>query len=200
MKDLRKSLNERLIGLLREHSYKQAPPGQPFTLASGAKSDYFIDVKATALLGEGHWVLGHILCDALWRGWIGVDAGYQKVDAVAGVELGGCPLASAVSALSSEVFESPKGINSLYVRKAAKDHGTGKLIEGTVTPGMKVVLLEDVFTTGGSSLKAIKTLQEAGCAVVGVIGVVDREQGAAEAFRDAGVRFESIVRISDLRS
>lgn len=176
-------MKRELIELLRTHSYKQAPPGQPFTLASGAKSDYFIDVKMTALLARGHEVLGELLSIEL--GW------YASVSAVAGVELGGCPLASAVAS---------KGIyDAVYVRKAAKDHGTAKLVEGAVRPNMGVVLLEDVFTTGGSTLRAVQTLKDAGCLVLGVIGVVDREQGAAVAFKEAKLHFQALVNISELR-
>ncbi len=106
--------------------------------------------------------------------------------AVAGVELGGCPLASAVSLTT---FRRGDAKDALYVRKAAKDHGSQRLVEGNthLHPDAPVVVLEDVVTTGGSTLRAIETLSAAGCRVVGVIALVDRLEGGAEAIRATGV-------------
>ena len=101
-------------------------------------------------------------------------------EAVGGVELGGCPLASAVSLVS---FQKGRPLPALYVRKAQKDHGTTKLIEGdkSIRPGMPVVLLEDVVTTGGSSLRAVLSLKQAGVRVVGIVALVDRLEGGRQA-------------------
>jgi orotate phosphoribosyltransferase len=107
-------------------------------------------------------------------------------DAVGGVELGGCPLASAVSLVS---FQKGRPLTGFYVRKERKDHGTAKLVEGdkSLKPGMRIALLEDVVTTGGSSLKAVETLKTAGAVVVGIIALVDRQEGGADTIRAAGL-------------
>jgi orotate phosphoribosyltransferase len=165
---------ERLVALLRERSFEQ----KRVLLASGRESDFFIDCKQTALTAEGHALVGSLMFEAL-------DA-LPRCEAVAGVELGGCPLASAVS-LTSHLRGRP--LPALYVRKEAKDHGSRRLVEGDrgLAPGMPVVILEDVITTGGSTLKAVEKLRSAGASVVGVVALVDRLEGGAEAIRDAGL-------------
>lgn len=178
-----------LIAMLKAKSLTLAPPGEPFTLASGQKSTYFIDVKKTVLDATGLAMTCHLLYEAI------PFIASSGVDAVAGVTLGGCPLATGVSFLSLP-YETP--LNAIYVRKEAKDHGTKNLVEGIVTPGMRVVLLEDVATTGGSSLSAVKVLRDAGIVVAGVIAVVDRLQGAEKAFQAAGIPFYTLIEVSEL--
>jgi orotate phosphoribosyltransferase len=162
---------ESLRKLLLKFSYAE----REVTLASGAKSNFYIDVKKTALTAEGHWLLGRIFLEMIARNFA------WTIDAVAGVELGGCPLASAVSLTSAF---SRRGLPAIYVRKQAKEHGTKSLVEsggglGDPNPAMRIVLLEDVITTGGSSLRAIETLRTWGVSVVGVICVVDREESGS---------------------
>lgn len=173
-----------MVELLRERSFER----RRVLLASGRESDFFIDCKQTALTAEGHAIIGELMFDAL--------ADLPPCDAVGGVELGGCPLASAVSLTS---FQRGRSLPALYVRKARKDHGTTKLVEGdkSISPSVRVALLEDVITTGGSSLKAVQTLREAGAAVVGVVALVDREEGGAETIRAAGLPLVSLCRRSD---
>ncbi|MDC0748599.1 orotate phosphoribosyltransferase [Polyangium mundeleinium] len=174
-----KTERERLVELLRERSFER----KRVVLASGRESDFFIDCKQTALTAEGHFLLGALMFDAL--------DGLPRCDAVAGVELGGCPLASAVSLTS---FVRGRPLPALYVRKEAKDHGSKRLIEGdrALVPGMSVVMLEDVITTGGSTLKAVDKITAAGARVVGVVAIVDRLEGGAEAIRAAGLPVVSI--------
>lgn len=164
----------RLIELLRQRSFQR----KRVVLASGRESDFFIDCKQTVLTAEGHALAGELMFEALSE--------FEKCSAVAGVELGGCPLASAVSLVS---FLKGRPLPALYVRKARKDHGTAKRIEGDLSlqPGMGVALLEDVITTGGSSLQAVEALREAGVRVVGIVALVDRLEGGAQAIRDAGL-------------
>ncbi|HEX9294207.1 MAG TPA: orotate phosphoribosyltransferase [Polyangiaceae bacterium] len=170
----------RLIELLRERSFER----KKVLLASGRESDFFIDCKQTVLTAEGHALVGELMFDALDR--------LPPCQAVAGVELGGCPLASAVSLVS---FQKGRPLAALYVRKDQKDHGSKRLVEGdrAMTPGMPVAVLEDVITTGGSTLRAVEKLTLAGVKVVGVVALVDRLEGGSEAIRDAGLPLVSLT-------
>lgn len=190
--------------ILRQLLNKLSAKTGDFTLASGRKSDFFIDCKQTALTAHGHYLIGVLMCHA-------VRELFPNARAVAGVELGGCPLASAVSlhsfystiataalkhvngrTLEAAVLD-PKPIDTgsleghpplpaLYVRKQAKDHGTMNLVEGgrQLEPGTHVVLLEDVITTGGSSVNAVARLHGAGYVVDGVVALVDRLEATAD--------------------
>jgi orotate phosphoribosyltransferase len=175
---------ERLIELLRQKSFER----KRVILASGRESDFFIDCKQTVLTAEGHALVGELMFQQL--------AELPACDAVAGVELGGCPLASAVSLIS---HQKGRDLPALYVRKARKDHGSAKLVEGdkSLKPGLHVVLLEDVITTGGSSLRAVEALTEAGAKVVGILAVVDRQEGGADTIREAGIPLLSLTARSD---
>ena len=170
---------ERLVAILRERSFER----KKVILASGRESDFFIDCKQSILTAEGHALVGSLMFDAL-------DA-LPVCEAVAGVELGGCPLASAVSLVS---FVRNRPLPALYVRKEVKDHGSRRLVEGdkALRPGLPVVILEDVITTGGSTLKAVEKLRLVGAEVVGVVALVDRLEGGAEAIRAAGLPLVSI--------
>lgn len=150
-----------------------------FTLASGAKSDYYVDIKRAStdpavlrLMGEG------------------LAACVRDAQRVAGMELGAVPLATAASLAS--------GVPFLMVRKKPKGYGTNSQVEGVFDAGMRVVVVEDVTTSGGSSVEAVKVLRAAGLEVVRVVTVVDREAGAAKAFADLGVPFEALVTASEL--
>ena len=171
---------KRLLELLTERSFER----KRVILASGRESDFFIDCKQVALSAEGHAVLGELMFEAL--------GDLPDAKAVAGVELGGCPLASAVSLTS---FLKGRSLPAFYVRKTQKDHGMKKLIEGdkAMLPGMPVVLLEDVITTGGSTLRAAATLREAGLDPVGVVIIVDRLEGGGEALRDANLPYVALT-------
>lgn len=170
----------RLIDLMRARSFER----KRVILASGRESDFFVDCKQTALTAEGHALVGELMYEALDQ--------LPPCQAIAGVELGGCPLASAVSLVS---FQKGRPLDALFVRKEQKDHGSRRLVEGdrSIVPGMPVVILEDVVTTGGSTLKAVAKLQEAGVKVVGVVALVDRLEGGADAIRDAGLPLVSIT-------
>lgn len=184
------------LSVLRR-GYKLAPESKPFKLASGKESNHFMDVKKVALMSDGILILGKRLTaiiQAEERNLLGFQTFFHHV---AGVALGGCPLATAASIFSGNDVGGGKW-NTLYVRKEAKDHGTAKLIEGDFKPGDRVVLVEDVATTGGSSLKAIEALRAAGLVVPLVVAVVDREEGAADAFAKAGVKFVSLVTLSEV--
>jgi orotate phosphoribosyltransferase len=133
-----------LLSLLKDLSYQEGD----FTLASGKKSKYFLDVKQTALSAQGNYLIGKLFLNKIYT--------IPYIKGVCGVELGGCSLATAVSTLSivNSISTCWNGYPAFYIRKSAKDHGTKKLIEGdkSLTPFMEVVLLEDVTTTGNSAL------------------------------------------------
>jgi orotate phosphoribosyltransferase len=174
----------RLLELLRARSFAH----RRVVLASGKESDFFIDCKQTVLTAEGHALVGELMLDAL--------AGLPPADAVAGVELGGCPLASAVSLVS---FQRGAPKDAVYVRKEAKDHGSRRQLEGdtTLAPGASLAILEDVTTTGGSTLKAVEKLRAAGYAIAGVVTLVDRLEGGRKAIEAAGVPMIAIYTRKD---
>jgi orotate phosphoribosyltransferase len=174
----------RLLELLKARSFAR----RRVRLASGRESDFFIDCKQTVLTAEGHALVGELMHGAL--------AQLGACVAVAGVELGGCPLASAVALVS---FQRGAPVDALYVRKEAKEHGTKRLIEGDsgLAGGAGVVILEDVITTGGSTLKAVGRLRDAGYEVRGVIALVDRLEGGREAIEAEGLRVLSLYTRED---
>ena len=154
-----------------------------FTLASGVKSDYYIDIKKASTNPEVLRLIARLMAQKMR------DEGIQA-DRIAGVVLGSVPLATALA------LET--GIPYVMIRKEKKDHGTGKLIEGDLNAGDRVLVVEDVITTAGSSIKAIGTLREAGAEVKYVISVIDREGGGAENLAEAGVDFRPLVKASEL--
>ena len=173
-------MNARLLELLRERSFER----KRVVLASGRESDFFIDCKQTMLTAEGHALLGAEMFDAL-------SLLPEMPRAVAGVELGGCPLASAVSLVS---FQRGRPLDAIYVRKEVKDHGSKRMLEGDtrLQDGDGVVILEDVITTGGSTLKAAEKLRARGLKIVGVIAIVDRTEGGREAITAAGLPLHAL--------
>lgn len=190
------------IRLLKKHSVLHAKEGKPFILKSGKESMTYVDVRLTALRADGLYELSRELYTTVRS--LGIPP--VQVRRVAGVALGGCPLATGVSqygqAHSQMGDHHESGIvypvyDALYVRPEAKDHGTGKLIEGQFSPGDKVVLLEDVVTSGGSTIKAILALHEAGLNVVGVAAVLDREEGG-KARIEAECPFKALVTLKEL--
>ena len=173
------ALRKRLLERLRTDAWRRGT----FRLASGRDSDFFIDCKQVILTAEGHRLCGEVLCEVIRSAGLA-----ENLDAVAGVALGGCPLASAVS-LTSGLGAAP-GWDALYVRKEPKNHGTAQRIEGRVSlaASLRVVLLEDVLTTGGSSRMAIEALRADGHTVLGVVALVDRCEGGREALEAMGLR------------
>jgi orotate phosphoribosyltransferase len=175
----------RLLELLRELSFQR----RRVVLTSGKESDFFIDCKQAVLTAEGHALTGALA-------WAALDRLRMRAAAVAGVELGGCPLASAVAMTS---FAAGSPIDAIYVRKEAKAHGSKRLIEGgtRLPAGSPVALLEDVVTTGGSTMAAAARLREAGFSIAGVIALVDRLEGGREAIESEGVAFHALYTRAD---
>ncbi|MFZ9889226.1 MAG: orotate phosphoribosyltransferase [Myxococcota bacterium] len=179
----------RLLALLTEHAYAD----REVTLASGQKSRFYIDCKQVALRGEGHFLLGRLFLEAVQQ--IEASDGFRH-DACGGMSIGADPLASA---LSLTAFLGGRELPAIYVRKEAKGHGTGAFLEGAraVATGGRVVLVEDVVTTGGSSLKAAARLRDHGYVVTHVLAIVDRLAGGAEAFRAEGLELLSLFTRAD---
>ena len=177
---------DRLLELLRERGFRRGN----FVLSSGKESDFFIDCKPAVLLAEGHVLVGQALAKRI-RDVIG------PVSAVAGVELGGCPLASAVASAS---WADGGPIDAVYIRKSTKGHGTRKMLEGAdrLGPNATLVIVEDTVTTGGSTLDAVDAVGAEGGKVARVLCLVDRCEGAAEAFRDRGIELEALFTRADL--
>lgn len=196
-------ISQEALATLRRLSVLHAPPGKPFILKSGKESMVYIDVRRTALDPRGLRLLSSDLFWSMARSYFGIPT------KVAGVALGGCPLATGVSLAAltdSELRHADGGLihdcltvpGTLYVRPEAKDHGTGKLIEGAFEPGERVVLVEDVVTSGGSSIKALRALKGAGLDPIGVVAVLDREEGGRAAIEAEGVYFEALVTLKEL--
>ncbi|RMF84145.1 MAG: orotate phosphoribosyltransferase [Nitrospirae bacterium] len=164
----------RLIELLAERSFAYRPEA-PFVLASGRTSPYYFDCKATLYHPEGLVLAGRLLFEGVAP---------LEPAGIGGLTLGADPLAFAC-AYCSEVHGRP--IEAFVVRKRPKDHGTRLPIEGNVGPGDRVVVVDDVITTGGSALKAIRACREAGMEVVACYVVVDRQEGGREAIEAEGV-------------
>lgn len=179
----------RLVKIVTQRSFQEGPE---MKLASGKTSTFYFNMKPTMLHPEGAALIAELMLDAI---------GDAKADLVGGLEMGAVPIASAIAAVS-HVQNRPVG--AFFVRKQAKEHGTQSLVEGLVRgdsmKGKRVVIVEDVTTTGGSALKAAKALAGEGAEIVKVLTIVDRLDGAAEAFREAGFDFTPILTLRDFRS
>jgi orotate phosphoribosyltransferase len=169
----------RLLDLLATRSARRGT----FTLASGRTSDLYIDCRLTTMHPEGLTLIGPLGLHAIGeRGW--------HPDSVGGLTLGADPVSYAI-AYASQLAGIPT--RAFTVRKEAKTHGTGKLIEGAFLPGDRVVVIEDVITTGGSALRAVDAVRAAGAVVVGVLAVVDREEGGREAIEAVGLEVAALA-------
>ncbi len=177
---------DRLLKILKELSYEEGE----FTLASGKKSNFYIDCKETTLNPEGMYLVGTLMYQLVQT--------IPDVEAVGGVSVGGDPLVCSTVLISRAIGEPLPGF---FIRKEPKGHGTNLWLEGgkNLQKGMKVVILEDVVTTGGSSLKAIETTEQEGFKVIGVVALLDRLDGGKEAIESKGYVFKSIFNLGDLR-
>jgi len=186
-----------LVNLIATLSFKLGD----FTLASGQKSDYYIDCRITTLHAEGGRLSGLVFYDLIRQH-------FPQAEAVGGLTMGADPLVSNTASASAWYrHENAQDmlddglVHGFLVRKAEKTHGTGRLIEGFLKPGAKVVIVDDVCTTGGSTITAIEATQAAGMQVIGVLCLVDREQGGRPNIEAAApdVPFYAVFTASDVR-
>lgn len=173
---------KRLLELIRREGVRYGD----VKLSKGGTSKYYIDCRMVTTHPEGAFLLGEIILDML--------AG-ERVDAIGGPTLGADPIVGAVCYAS---YCRNRPLPGFIVRKATKEHGLQKMVEGHLPSGARVVVVEDVLTTGGSVIDAIAEVEKAGATVVRVIGVVDRLQGARERFEAAGYRFTPIFTRTEL--
>lgn len=180
--------NKELLNILFEKSFRY-DPSFGFKLASGTKSDIYVDVKKTVLSPEGMELMG--------------EAMYEKLkdldfDGIGGLTLGADPISYSTGLICKQ---KGKPVEVYVVRKQVKDHGTGQSIEGNLTEGAKVVVVDDVVTTGGSTIQAIERVKEAGFEIVAVVSVVDRQEGGRENIKEAcGIDLMSLFTRDDLIS
>jgi orotate phosphoribosyltransferase len=178
-------MKRRLAEIILEKSF-QYRDDPPFTLASGKTSNYYFNCKMTTLDPEGMYLIGNILFDMLH------DA---DVTAAGGLTLGADPIANALSLVS---YQKNKSIKSFVVRKDVKNHGTKSPIEGNVVPGERVVIIDDVITTGGSTITAIELAKGAGLIVDRVIALIDREEGGRENIKRYVDRVDAVLTRSEI--
>lgn len=171
-----------LVALFREKALKFGS----FTLASGKKASYYLDGKQVTLDPQGARLVAEGILDLLLA---------ERIPAaIGGMAIGADPITAAVVTMSA-IRGTP--IRGFMIRKEAKGHGTHQYVEGPVSPGEEVVIVEDVVTTGGSSLAAIERAEAFGLKVIRVIGIVDRMEGGAQAFARRHLRFDSLLDIRD---
>lgn len=177
---------QRLLELLTKLAYEK----RKVVLSSGRESDFYIDTKQASLTAEGHVLVGRLVMAE-------IRAHFPGAQAVGGMTMGADPIASA-AALTS-FLENPPGIPAFYVRKEPKGHGTNQWLEGkkAIPAGASVAVVEDVVTTGASTLKAVERIRSEGFSVIGVVALVDREEGGRQAVEAAGVSLRALFRRSD---
>ena len=176
-------LRATLLHLLATEAYQEGD----FTLSSGQKSSYYLNGKPVSLSAEGALAIGRLFFSLL----------PDEIEAVAGLTLGADPLVSAVTVVSA--YEN-RPLSGIIVRKKPKGHGTNAYLEGKkLSAKAKIVVLEDVVTTGNSALFAVEQLQAVGYEVRGILAIVDREQGGKELYQEKGIKFQALFAITEVQ-
>ena len=176
--------HERLVRLLAERSARRGI----FTLASGRQSSLYIDARLTTMTPEGQLLIGKL-------GLAAIDDVGPGADAVGGLTLGADPIAYAICHTSAG---SARPLRAFTVRKEPKAHGTGKQVEGPLRAGDRVVIVEDVITTGGSAERAVEAVRREGATVLGVLALVDREEGGRERLESQGLAVHSLTTATEV--
>ncbi len=185
----RESMKQRLIDLILSRSFKFTEK-PTFKLASGKKSSFYFNCKPTTLNSEGMFLIGNLLYDLIRS----PDTS-GKIKAVGGLTLGADPLANAIAYTA---YLKGEPLEAFIVRKEPKKHGTMLWIEGEVKKGDKVLIVEDVITTGNSTIKAIKRARENGLKVMGVVVLIDRQEGGRQAIEEMGIPFKALLTKEDI--
>jgi len=172
---------EALMGLIQENALEFGD----FTLASGKKAKFYLDCRKVTLDSRGANLIASGMLDLMAS---------DMPDAVGGMAIGADPITGAIITLSGQRSRHLRGF---IVRKGAKDHGKGRDVEGPVKPGDRVVIVEDVITTGGSALKAVDRAREFGLKVTGALAIIDRLAGGEAAFASRGVPLKTLFTIRD---
>jgi orotate phosphoribosyltransferase len=179
------SVRPRAFRIIAERSFRRGK----FTLASGRESNFYLDMKPTMFHPEGANLLSLLVLERIKD---------LRADYIGGLEMGAVPLVTAVSLVS---FQQGRPLPGFFVRKEVKGHGTKKKIEAaTDLPGKQVVILEDVTTTGGSAMQAVEAVRDAGGSALMVLSIVDREEGAAEFYKNQNLPFDALFRVSEFLS
>jgi orotate phosphoribosyltransferase len=176
--------HEQLVRLLVARSARRGN----FTLASGRQSSLYIDARLTTMTPDGQRLIGRLGLSTLR------DAGWEA-DAIGGLTLGADPIAYAICHSSAD---SSRPIKAFTVRKEPKAHGTGKQVEGPLASGDRVVIVEDVITTGGSAARAVEAVRREGATVLGVLAVVDREEGGRAQLEAMGLSVRSLATATEI--
>jgi len=174
------------IDELRELVKKDAVRFGKFILASGKESDFYVDLRKVTLNPKGADLIGSLICDIIKD---------RPVQAVGGMSIGADPIATSASLAA---YREGKEIMAFLVRKAQKDHGTKNLVEGPIAPGQRAVVVEDVITTGSSTITAIEQIKAAGLVIDMVIAILDRCEGGKEAIEALGYEVRSLLKRTDL--
>jgi len=178
-------MKQKLVKMLYEKSFMYSK--EPiYKLVSGRQSHFYVNCKPTTLHPEGMFLIGELFFDAIKE---------EDIQGVGGLTFGADPVAMATSLTS---YLKGKPVKAFSIRKTQKDHGIVKWVEGDVGPGEKVVIVEDVITTGGSTIKAVERAQAEGLVVVKVVVLVDRQEGGVEAVRAHSKVVDAIVTLEDL--
>lgn len=173
---------ERLLALIQERAFL---PGD-VVLSSGAKSSFYVDGKMVAMMPEGAHLIGEVVYDHIKD---------MDFDAIGGLAVGAVPM---VTSIAISCYNNGRDAEGFFVRVEAKSHGTKKLIEGRLPEHARVIIVDDVVTSGKSVMQAIEACESAGATVILVLSVVDRQAGAHEMFESCGYRYESIFTKEDV--
>jgi orotate phosphoribosyltransferase len=174
------------IDALKELVKKDAVRYGKFILASGKESDFYVDLRKVTLNPKGALLIGSLIYDIIKD---------RQVDAVGGMSIGADPIATAASLAA---YQEGKEIMAFLVRKAQKEHGTRNFVEGPIVPGQRAVVVEDVITTGSSTLTAIEQIKAAGLSIEMIIAILDRCEGGREAIESQGYEVRSLLKRTDL--
>ncbi len=178
-------MKQRLLELILEKAFKYSE--EPiFKLVSGKMSNYYFNCKAVALHPEGMHIIGNTIFEMIKD---------LNAKGIGGLSLGADPIAYAVAYTS---YIKGKPIEAFIVRKTPKSHGTMQLIEGNVKKGDRIVIVDDVITTGKSTIEAITKAREAGLEIVKVLALIDRQEGGKEAVKDIGYKLDSVITRDDV--